>query len=97
VLDAGVEGHALYTADITRVLPIGGKVYAGTARDLHVVLEAQAAGIRAVRPGNDFLEPNRAAMQVLSEGLHRLGILKTHRKRRCGTKTNSTSATHCTT
>jgi len=30
-----------------------------------------------VKPGNDFLEPNRAAMQVLSEGLFRLGILKT--------------------
>jgi Xaa-Pro aminopeptidase len=41
-----------------------------------LVLAAQKAGIRAVKPGNDFLEPNRAAMKVLSEGLYRLGILK---------------------
>jgi len=77
LLDAGVEGHALYTADITRVLPIRGK-FTREQREIYtLVLEAQAAGIRAVKPGNDFLEPNRAAMQVLSEGLYRLGILKT--------------------
>lgn len=77
LLDAGVEGHALYTADVTRVLPISGK-FTREQREIYtLVLEAQAAGIRAVKPGNDFLEPNRAAMQVLSEGLYRLGILKT--------------------
>jgi Xaa-Pro aminopeptidase len=77
LLDAGVEGNALYTADITRVLPISGK-FSREQREIYsLVLDAQAAGIRAVKPGNDFLEPNRAAMQVLSEGLYRLGILKT--------------------
>jgi Xaa-Pro aminopeptidase len=77
LLDAGVEGHALYTADITRVLPIRGK-FTREQREIYTLVhEAQTAGIRAVKPGNDFLEPNRAAMQVLSEGLFRLGILKT--------------------
>jgi Xaa-Pro aminopeptidase len=77
LLDAGVEGSALYTADITRVLPISGK-FSREQREIYtLVLDAQSAGIRAVKPGNDFLEPNRAAMQVLSEGLYRLGILKT--------------------
>jgi Xaa-Pro aminopeptidase len=77
LLDAGVEGSELYTADITRVLPISGK-FTREQREIYtLVLAAQAAGIRAVKPGNDFLEPNRAAMQVLSEGLYRLGILKT--------------------
>ena len=76
LLDAGVEGHALYTADITRVLPISGK-FSREQREIYsLVLDAQTAGIRAVKPGNDFLEPNRAAMRVLSEGLHRLGIMK---------------------
>lgn len=77
LLDAGVEGHALYTADITRVLPISGKFTREQLEIYSLVLEAQAAGMRAVKPGNDFLEPNRAAMTVLSEGLYRLGILKT--------------------
>jgi Xaa-Pro aminopeptidase len=77
LLDAGVEGSELYTADITRVLPISGK-FTREQREIYMlVLAAQTAGIRAVKPGNDFLEPNRAAMQVLSEGLYRLGILKT--------------------
>jgi Xaa-Pro aminopeptidase len=76
LLDAGVEGNALYTADITRVLPIGGK-FTREQREIYtLVLEAQTAGIRAVKPGNDFLDPNRAAMQVLSEGLYRMGILQ---------------------
>jgi Xaa-Pro aminopeptidase len=76
LLDAGVEGKALYTADITRVLPISGS-FSKEQREIYsLVLEAQAAGIRAVKPGNDFLEPNRVAMAVLSEGLHRLGIMK---------------------
>src|SRR5262245_22064827 len=77
LLDAGVEGHALYTADITRVLPISGKFTTEQRQIYSLVLAAQSAGIRAVKPGNDFLEPNRAAMQVLSEGLYRLGIMKT--------------------
>ena len=77
LLDAGVEGNALYTADVTRVLPIGGK-FTREQREIYtLVLQAQTAGIRAVKPGNDFLEPNRAAMQVLSEGLYRLGIMRT--------------------
>jgi Xaa-Pro aminopeptidase len=76
LLDAGVEGHALYTADITRVLPISGKFSKEQREIYQLVLDAQTAGIRAVKPGNDFLEPNRAAMAVLAEGLYRLGIMK---------------------
>ena len=37
--------------------------------------DLQAAAFKAVKPGNDFLEPNRQAMKVLAEGLERLGIL----------------------
>ena len=35
------------------------------------------AAIEAVQPGNDFLEPHRAAMKVLAEGLGELGLLPT--------------------
>ena len=38
-------------------------------------LAAQNAAFEKCIPGNDFLEPNRAAMQVLAEGLEKLGIL----------------------
>ena len=75
LLDAGVEGNSLYTADITRTLPIGGKFSREQREIYELVLEAQAAAFRAVKPGNDFMEPNRAAMKVLAHGLERLGIL----------------------
>jgi Xaa-Pro aminopeptidase len=76
LLDAGVEGKKLYTADITRTLPISGK-FGKTQREVYdLVYEAQRAALAAVKPGNDFMEPNRAAQRVLAEGLERMGILK---------------------
>jgi Xaa-Pro aminopeptidase len=76
LLDAGVEGHGLYTADITRTLPIDGKFTEAQRTLYELVLAAHAAAMAQVRPGNDFMEPNRAAMRVLAEGLHRLGIMR---------------------
>ncbi|MFO0596992.1 MAG: aminopeptidase P family protein [Myxococcaceae bacterium] len=77
LLDAGVEGHALYTADITRTLPISGKFSKEQRAIYELVWRAQQAAFEAVKPGNDFMEPNRRAMRVLAEGLVALGILKT--------------------
>jgi Xaa-Pro aminopeptidase len=77
LLDAGVECDSLYTADITRTLPISGR-FSGEQRAVYdIVREAQKAGIDAVRAGNDFLEPNRRAMRVLAAGLLELKILGT--------------------
>jgi Xaa-Pro aminopeptidase len=77
LLDAGIEGNSLYTADITRTLPIGGKFTKEQALIYNLVLSAQKAALKAVKPGNDFMAPNRAAMTVLAEGLEKLGILPT--------------------
>lgn len=76
LLNAGVERDSLYTADITRTLPICGKFSAEQREVYQLVLDAQKAAIAAVKPGNDFLEPHRAAMRVLAVGLERLGILE---------------------
>ena len=76
LLDAGVEGNSLYTADITRTLPISGTYSPEQREVVQLVHRAQRAGIAEVRPGNDFLAPNRAAMRVLAFGLQRMGILK---------------------
>lgn len=76
LLDAGVEAKSLYTADITRTLPIGGH-FSKAQREIYgLVLEAQRAAFAEVRPGLDFMAPNRAAMRVLAEGLEGLGILE---------------------
>ncbi|WP_373046661.1 aminopeptidase P family protein [Vulgatibacter sp.] len=76
LLDAGVERDTLYTADITRTLPVSGKFSKEQREIYELVLEAQTAAIAAVKPGNDFMEPNRVAMRILAEGLERLGILE---------------------
>lgn len=75
LLDAGVECDSLYTADVTRTLPISG-TFVGAQRAIYdLVWEAQRVGIEAVVAGNDFLEPNRRAMNVLAQGLIDLKIL----------------------
>lgn len=75
LVDAGVEGKELYTADVTRTLPVSGKFSRDQKAIYELVLEAQEAGLSAVKPGLDFMAPNRAAMAVLAHGLERLGII----------------------
>ena len=75
LLDMGVEGHNLYTADVTRTLPVDG-TFTSLQRDLYeLVLKAQEAGIDAVRPGARFRAAHEAAMVVLAHGLDDLGLL----------------------
>ena len=77
LLDAGVECNSLYTADITRTLPISGRFSAEQRTIYDLVWEAQRAGIEAAVAGNDFLEPHRRAVRVLAQGLIDLGVLRT--------------------
>ena len=75
LLDMGVEGRNLYTADVTRTIPVSGS-YTPLQRDLYdLVLRAQDAGIAAVRPGAAFRAPHNAAVEVLAHGLADLGLL----------------------
>jgi Xaa-Pro aminopeptidase len=77
LIDAGVEGHSLYTADLTRTLPLSGR-YSKAQREIYeLVWHAQQAALREVKPGNDFMAPNTAASKVLAQGLFDLGILQT--------------------
>ncbi len=75
LLDMGVERDSLYTADVTRTLPINGTWSEPQRRVYEVVLAAQQAGIEAARPGADFLAPHRAAMEVIAAALDDWGIL----------------------
>jgi Xaa-Pro aminopeptidase len=76
LLDAGVECHNLYTADVTRTMPINGTFSPAQRRIYELVLAAQSAGIEAVKPGALFIAPHEAAMKILAAGLFELGILK---------------------
>jgi Xaa-Pro aminopeptidase len=76
LLDGGVDCDSLYTADITRTLPISGRFSPEQRTIYEIVWEAQRAGIEAVIAGNDFLDPHRAAVRVLAQGLIDLRILR---------------------
>ncbi|WP_235530988.1 MULTISPECIES: aminopeptidase P family protein [unclassified Nocardioides] len=75
LLDMGVEGANLYTADVTRTIPVSG-TFSSLQRDLYsLVFQAQEAAIAALKPGAKFLAGHDAAMVVLAHGLGDLGLL----------------------
>ncbi|MGW1762649.1 aminopeptidase P family protein [Streptomyces sp. NPDC002073] len=76
LLDAGVETDTLYTADITRTLPLSGRFSPVQRQVYELVLAAQDAGIAALRPGASFRDFHRAGMRVIAEGLAEWGVLK---------------------
>ncbi len=75
LLDAGVETNELYTADITRTLPINGTFSPLQRKIYDAVYEAQEAGIAAVRPGAPYRDFHDAAQRVLAEKLVSWGLL----------------------
>ncbi|MFI9075775.1 aminopeptidase P family protein [Streptomyces sioyaensis] len=76
LLDAGVETDSLYTADITRTLPLSGRFSPVQRRVYELVLAAQEAGIAALKPGASFRDFHRACSGVLAEGLADWGVLR---------------------
>ena len=73
--DMGVETDELYTADVTRTLPVSGEWSPEQLKVYRAVQEAQAAGMAEVKAGADFLAAHRAAMWVLADHLYSWGIL----------------------
>jgi Xaa-Pro aminopeptidase len=76
LLDMGIERDSLYTADVTRTVPIDGRWTDAQYQVYEVVRAAQEAGLAAVKPGVDFLAPHRAAMEVIAEALEAWGMLE---------------------
>ena len=74
LIDAGAEyGH--YSADVTRTFPVGGKFTKEQTEVYSVVLAAQEAGFRAVRPGANLSDVHNAALEVVKDGLLKLGLI----------------------
>ncbi|MEU6815782.1 aminopeptidase P family protein [Streptomyces sp. NPDC046860] len=76
LLDAGVETHTLYTADVTRTLPVDGTYTAVQRKIYDAVYEAQEAGIAAVKPGAKFRDFHDASQRVLAEKLVEWGLVE---------------------
>ncbi len=75
LLDAGVEVNSLYTADITRTIPISGRFTSLQRQVYEIVLAAQEAALLLVRPGLAFKAFYSESARVLAEGLADLGVL----------------------
>ncbi|KJK10927.1 Xaa-Pro aminopeptidase [Terrabacter sp. 28] len=75
LLDAGVEVDSLFTADITRTLPVSGTFTDAQRKIYDAVYAAQEAGIAACKPGNKFSDVHAAAIRVIAEHLHEWGLL----------------------
>ncbi|GAA1360561.1 aminopeptidase P family protein [Streptomyces beijiangensis] len=76
LLDAGVETRTLYTADVTRTLPVSGTFTPLQRKIYDAVYDSQQAGIDAVRPGADYRDFHEASQRLLAERLVEWGILE---------------------
>lgn len=75
LLDMGVEGRSLYTADVTRTFPASG-TFSSAQRMVHDLVErAHRAGLAAVSPGRTFTDFHHACMEVIARGLADWGLL----------------------
>ncbi|MCU1470082.1 MAG: aminopeptidase family protein [Glaciihabitans sp.] len=75
LLDAGIELDSLYTADITRTLPIAGTFTEVQRRVYEAVRESADAAFAIVRPGIRFREIHAEAMKVIAAKTAEWGLL----------------------
>ncbi len=75
LIDAGAE-YANYAADITRTFPANGRFSAEQRAIYNLVLKAQAAAIKLIKPGVSFMAMQTAIIKVITQGLVDLGILR---------------------
>ena len=76
VIDAGCENDLHYASDITRTVPVGGKFNPRQKGIYEVVLSANLAATRAVKPGVPFRDIHMLAATEIAKGLTSLGIMK---------------------
>lgn len=75
LIDAGCEVSG-YASDITRTFPING-TFSDVQRQIYqIVLDAQLAAIKVIKPGETITTPHKIATQVIRQGLIDLEILE---------------------
>src|SRR5262249_11656955 len=73
LVDAGAE-FQYYCSDITRTYPVNGRFTRSQREIYELVLESQTAAIERAAPGAAFIDVHERALEVLVEGLLRLGL-----------------------
>jgi Xaa-Pro aminopeptidase len=74
LVDAGCE-YMGYASDITRTWPVNGKFTEAQREIYQLVLDAEQAAIKCVRPGIPLARVHQTASRVMRRGLVKLGIL----------------------
>lgn len=75
LVDAGVEVESLYTADVTRTMPVDGVFTDAQRRVYQAVLDAADAAFAVARPGASLRDVHSAAMAVIAARLEEWGWL----------------------
>lgn len=75
LVDAGAE-YKGYASDITRTFPINGRFSKAQREIYDLVLETQMSCVEMVRPGVTHDELKTHSVEMLTEGMVRLGLLK---------------------
>ncbi|MCA9802090.1 MAG: aminopeptidase P N-terminal domain-containing protein [Cyanobacteria bacterium HKST-UBA02] len=85
LIDAGGEYHG-YASDITRTFPVNGRFSEAQKEIYELVLAAQVAAIKAVKPGKTLNEIHAIAADRLRRGLVELGIISAEMRTRTGAR-----------
>lgn len=80
LVDAGCE-YGYYASDVTRTWPVNGKFTEPQREIYEIVLAAEEASIAKTKPGATLDEIHRASVDVIVDGLLRLGLLSGDRQK----------------
>ena len=75
LIDAGAEVEG-YASDITRTFPVNGKYTAAQREVYDVVLDVQKQCIDFTVAGNEYHKRQEFSIELLTEGMKKLGLLK---------------------
>ena len=75
LIDAGAE-HGRYSGDVTRTFPANGTFTKAQREIYQLVLDAHYAIIDCIRPGVSIDEPHQKSIELLTESMLSLGLLK---------------------
>jgi len=76
VMDGGTETPLLYSSDITRTVPVGGKFSQKQKEIYEIVLNANLRSIEATGPNTFYRDCHRVACETIAAGLKELGLMK---------------------
>ena len=75
LVDAGAHFQG-YASDITRTFPVGGRFTKAQREVYDIVLDVEIACLEATKKGNTIKQRQELSIEMLTEGMKQLGLLK---------------------